>query len=83
MIYQTTMYFSNIGLLDTEEKDLLISLRLLEQTDFTQRKSYDEWWLDNYEIKASVSLPLLFKLSTLFTVEVDDKYVGVTNSRGY
>ena len=71
MIQQTKMYF-DLGLLDSEEKELLISFGLVEEGDFSRRKQYDEWVLTTKETTVFITLPMLFKLGASFAVEVDE-----------
>ena len=78
MIQQTKMYFY-LGLMDREEKDLLISVGLVEEGDFERRKIYDEWWLTPSEIDVNITLPMLFKLSKLFPVLVCESYIELSN----
>jgi len=69
MIYQTEIYLVG-GIYQTEEKELLISLGVYKEADFTRRKSFEEWYLEAPEGKVNITLPMLFKLATLFDVEV-------------
>jgi len=74
MIYQTELHLVG-GIYPTEEKELLTSLGIYKEADFTRRKSYEEWYLDAPKVKVNITLPILFKLATMFDVGIGSDWV--------
>ena len=80
MIQQTNMYF-DFGWICSGEKELLISLGLVEESELMQRKHMNgrvEWELIIKVKKVCITLPMLFSLAKLFDVQVCKRCVILT-----
>jgi len=72
---KTEIHFERLGIISGESKRLLedyVDTRL-----FSQRKSYDEWYVEQYTIpwEADLDLKDLFILSEKFDIRVGDGWI--------
>ena len=77
MIYKTHIGLVH-GICTKEEMEMLIALKLYKEANFTRRKGYDEWYHSTPKEMVAITLGMLFKLSTLFIVEVYEDYIELS-----
>ena len=72
---KTKVCFERLGVISGESKRLLEDY--VDTRYFSQRKSYDEWWIADYTTLLELELELsdLFILSEKFEIRVGDGWI--------